>query len=139
VHAGDLAFDVALQWHWGHEIKGPLMLSWANTVRTSEGSHVLGVTDAIKEAGLHDVPHIVMLSVFVPQPRFTTPTKGCLRNPEIRVLLRDHLTPALRRLADDDEFALRIDWMRTRRGQEDWKRGERERAEKKKAQEKEAE
>jgi DNA gyrase/topoisomerase IV subunit B len=118
VRQGGLAFDVALQWHWGHEIKSDIeMRAWANTVRTRGGSHVLAVQEAVKAAGLDDVPHVACVSVFVPQPRFATPTKDELRSPEIRTLIRDHLTPALRRLVEQDEFALKLDWMRTRRPQ----------------------
>lgn len=119
VHQGDLAFDVAIQWHWGHELKAPsTVMAWANTVQTRDGgSHVLGLNDAIKLTGLNEVPYVAMVSVFVPQPRFVTPTKGQLQNPEIRVLIRDHLTPALRRLAQDDEFALELEWMCTRRAE----------------------
>jgi DNA gyrase subunit B len=127
VHSGDISFDVAIQWHWGHKVKDDsLILSWANTVKTSEGSHVLGLKEAVWSVGLDMVPYMATLSVFVPQPRFTTPTKGCLRNPEIRELVRDHLIPALRRLKNDDEFALRLDWMETRRGQESWKQTQEE-------------
>lgn len=114
VRQGELAFDVAVQWHWGREVQEPVVLSWANTVKTSEGSHVVGVKEAIRDAGLDDLPHFATVSVFVPQPRFTNPVKDCLRNPEIRVLLRDHLGAALRRLAQDDDFAIRLDYMRSR-------------------------
>lgn len=114
VHEGELAFDVAIQWHWGDKIKRNLILSWANSVKTSEGSHILGVKEAMWETGLDKLLFVAAVSVFVPQPRFTNPVKDCLRNPEIRQMVRDHLTAALRRLKNSDEFTLRMDYIEGR-------------------------
>ena len=52
--------------------------------------------------------------MFVPHPRFTSPVKDILRSPDIRRLVRDHVTPALRRLAEDDDFAIDIEHERSR-------------------------
>jgi DNA gyrase/topoisomerase IV subunit B len=133
VDQGGLAFDVALQWHTGKEMgDGETSFSWANTVRTKSGSHALGVREAVDAAGLGDVPHVACVSVFVPQPRFATPTKDELRNPEIRRLVRDHLTVALRRLVEDDGFAFEIEdvretlarWEREDEKERSWKKVE---------------
>jgi len=118
VQQDGLAFDVALQ--WGSvpppaESASRRIHSWANTVETRDGSHVLGLKDALRETGLEDVPYYVCISVFVPQPKFVTPTKNELRNPEIRRLIREHLTPALRRLQENDGFALDLEHIRGRR------------------------
>jgi DNA gyrase/topoisomerase IV subunit B len=101
---------------------GETFFSWGNTVRTRSGSHVLGVREAVRAAGFADVPHLACVSVFVPQPRFSSPLKDVLNNPEIRTLLRDHVTVALRRLVEGDEFALGIENLRdtlARRKRED--------------------
>lgn len=119
VRQGALSFDIAIQWHWGNEVKRNLLLSWANTVKTSEGSHVLGVTDALWETGLDKLLYMAAVSVFVPQPRFSNPVKDCLRNPEIRQLIHDHLVPALRRLKADDQFALDMEYAATRNREDD--------------------
>lgn len=113
VDQGGLSFDVAFQWHTGQEMgDGETSFSWGNTVRTRSGSHVLGVREAVKAAGLDDVPHLACVSVFVPQPRFSSPLKDVLNNPEVRTLLRDHVTVALRRLVEGDKFALGIEDLR---------------------------
>ncbi len=113
VREGELAFDVAIQWHWGDVLGARTIQSWANTVRTTEGSHVLGVEDALRALRLDELPYVAAISVFVPHPRFTSPTKGCLRHQGIRALVRDHLTAALQRLYEHDEdFALELQYRR---------------------------
>ncbi len=113
VREGDLAFDVAIQWVSLDSLPGGRQeWSWANTVRTREGAHVLGLREALRATHLDRVPYRAALSVFVPQPRFSNPVKDCLRSPDIRRLIRDHLTPALLRLAEDDAFAIDIESMR---------------------------
>lgn len=117
VHSGEISFDVAIRWHWGHQVKEPVILSWANTEHTAEGPHILGLKEALWSTGLDGVPYFATLSVFVPQPQFVNACRNGLRNPEIRQMVRDHLIPALRRLKNTDEFALRLDWMEVRRAQ----------------------
>jgi len=123
VHEGEFAFDVALQWREpalasdSHD--GPQILAWGNTVHTREGAHVLGLREALRDAGLDGVPCVAALSVFVPQPRYSSPVKDRLLSPGIRRLVREHLATALRRLAENDDFALTIDRLRrteTRQG-----------------------
>jgi len=112
VRSEGLEFDLAIQWTHNPDDKSKFM-SWANSIRTSSGTHILGVEEALREVGLDDVGHKIALSVFVPEPRYTQPTKSHLANPEIRGLVRDHVTVALRRLLEDTGFALTLQEWRT--------------------------
>lgn len=114
-----LSFDVAIEWHWGRPGAGDRgsVRSWANTVRTREGSHVLALKEALRTAGLDDVPYAAAISVSLPQPRFAAPTKDRLVAPEVRQFVRDHLEVALRRQLDDDVWAMDLDYTRTRRAE----------------------
>lgn len=114
----ELSFDIAIQWHWGHECKEiATIASWANDLRTNGGSHEVAVKEVLRASGLDEVPYAVAVSVYAPRPKFSSARRDRLNCPEIRRFLRDHLAPALNRLIDDDLFAVEFDWMKTRRAE----------------------
>jgi len=107
VRSEDLEFDLAAQ--WAPPERESKIYSWANSIRTTSGTHVLGLREALREVGLDDLSYEAALSVFIPEPRYSRPTKSHLANPEIRGLVRDHAIIALRSRLSDAEFAVRLD------------------------------
>ena len=109
------SLDVAILWPWTNHDKLPTKLpkrlaSWVNSVRTSEGTHVLGLLDALRSAGALRPYPVAVLSVFLPAPRLSSPIKDVLSNPEMRRFVSDHVGAALRRLVElDPEFAMQLE------------------------------
>ena len=108
------SLDVALLWP-ASECDGlptepkDRIASWANTVRTSEGTHVAGLMDALRSVGAQHPYPIGVISVFLPAPRLVSPVKDKLVNVEIRRFVSDHVGAALRRFVNlDTEFGLEI-------------------------------
>lgn len=109
VRQGPLALDVAVQWRH----RGPRkIISYANSVHTRRGMHELGLVDALRDANA-DGSYTACVSVFLPAPRFSSPIKDRLGNPEIREFVREHVGPALRRfLASDPSLAESVAYSR---------------------------
>jgi len=105
-----LALDLAMQWPYEDVDERIRTMLWANTVRTREGTHLLGLLDAVRGTGVDRLPFVARLSVFVPQPRFSSPTKDILSNLEVRGFVRDHVGAALRRaLESNPGFAMALE------------------------------
>lgn len=105
VREGPFALDVAVKWRYkGHQE----IVSWANSILMNKGMHEIGAAQALRDAGA-DGSYTCYLSVFLPAPRFSTPTKRRLDNPEIGDFVRSHMAPALRRfLARNPRLAVSV-------------------------------
>ncbi len=108
------SLDVALLWPQSDCAYLPTepherIASWANTVRTRDGTHVAGLLDALRSAGALRPYPIGVISVFLPAPRLLSPVKDRLANLDIRRFVSDHVGAALRRYVESDsEFGLDI-------------------------------
>lgn len=113
VQTKGLEFDLAIQ--WTHDLdERSKFRSWANSIRTNSGTHVLAVREALRVVGLNDLSHKICLSVFVPEPRYSKPTKDHLENPDIRAIIRGHVTFALEHLLSHNaDFAYAVEEWRS--------------------------
>jgi DNA gyrase/topoisomerase IV subunit B len=80
----------------GTEAKETLFRSWANGTETRmHGPHLDGFRDALRGAKIR--PSAAMIHVIMNRPEFAGPTRGKLRNPEVRQQVREALKPTLRK------------------------------------------
>lgn len=112
VRENEFEMDLAIAWVRSSFAETKIT-SWANTILTTDGTHILGLNDALRNVGIAGAPFQAALSVFLPQPRYSKPTKSFLASPEMRSFVRDHVTTSLRRLVDNDlELATLIEELR---------------------------
>lgn len=110
--AGKLRLEAAILWCARDDFGAWLptenqIVSWVNTVQTcGGGTHVEGFLRALEQIRVHldlgPLRPLVMLSVFMPWPRYRAPVKDALDSEQMRAFVHEYVLAELRvQLADD--------------------------------------
>lgn len=84
----------------GESTSKPLYRSWANGSNTGlHGTHVDGLRDAFRSVKWK--PAVAMIHVIMHQAEFAEPTRSRLANAHVRKIVRECVTPALKRWRND--------------------------------------